>query len=79
MGLCKDCRWWTQWPADPPRAWGDCRIAESEDAGTPVIPRVASGQTRALARGYGGADAYLETLPDFGCVQFEAKEEMAHG
>lgn len=79
-GLCRDCRHWrpyadedtVPWPTEglypqPPRGWGFCHLAEMRDA----RPMVES----TLAFGYDGEKYVggLQTAPEFGCVQFEAR------
>ena len=76
MGNCKDCRWWRKKTDDE---WGYCLLTETSD-GEPLLRRdapVTRNKARAMGQiryPEGVLEAWLETLPDFGCVQFEAKQ-----
>lgn len=69
-GLCKDCEHWQ--PLNPEEesterrdfgeSWGRCKLTGRYD--------YRPGDTLALSSDYGT----LVTAPDFGCVQFEAKD-----
>jgi hypothetical protein len=76
-GLCKDCRHWetieeiralrlpvSDWNAD----FGMCRVANGE-SGNPE-----RREQKCFAEDGEHYKACLRTKPDFGCVQFEAKE-----
>jgi len=67
IGHCSDCRWWTDYPnADPNQKF--CALTETRDY-EPLHP-----ESRALPAGAGAHWKRLETRPDFGCVQWEAKD-----
>lgn len=70
MGRCRDCRFWTPTLA----AGGVCLLASWPDEmptggnGLPIL-------NKATAVGPNGlGPASLITSPDFGCIQFEARE-----
>lgn len=77
-GRCRDCTWWEPFVENDDYCpdWleyraglGYCEFTASKDR-TPLYPET-------LAWAEGGDDPYqhqLLTSPDFGCVQFEAKE-----
>lgn len=74
IGHCRDCRWWEQPGAYGPIDWKDTAHGLC-DLGT---NRAGEGldHRESKAAASSGGDAYvnvLVTLPDFGCVQFEAK------
>lgn len=56
-GTCGDCRWWDS--RFGPEGWGHCELAERDDS--------------PMFQAYGTEEAWLETLADFGCNQFEKK------
>ena len=80
MGNCKDCRHWT--PPGTPISLASQRtnyegFGECERTG---VEGGAGGQGRlALAYDDAGVFAILATKPEFGCVQFEAKEDVRPG
>lgn len=59
-GHCKDCKWWTD------KFW-----SQRKDSG--MCDR--SIQPGSLFEVNSDNEGILYTLPDFGCVQFESKEE----
>lgn len=70
---CKDCRWWSTehrlgWLSDRSDGRGHCERAESED-GQPV-----DKDSLAYTEDGESYRAILITAPDFGCVQFQARE-----
>jgi hypothetical protein len=86
MGHCKNCKWWAelqkvikpdwddhlfwQWREEvhtARRNWGYCRLAASTNFKANVT-------TLAYAEDAEGYRASFVTAPDFGCIQFEAKE-----
>jgi len=88
FGLCRDCKWWTP-PDEYTKGWGTCQLTVTHRWGSPgEYPeswvdedeegeRVPVDWPSWLARGNhdetGPTRAYLETRPDFGCVQWTAK------
>lgn len=84
MSNCKDCRWWERVDIEPDyqrsddvalvRNWGLCALTKSDMN----EPRTSSSLAFASNEGYEtDADqdrSVLVTAPDFGCVQFEARE-----
>jgi hypothetical protein len=81
MPRCRDCRWWArenprdlagEWREAFDAGYGACGVVGSPPYlnmhhGTPLDP--------AFLEGGDGAQMELMTLPDFGCVQFEARSE----
>ncbi len=73
-GLCRDCKWWNHdelWPLsadEEKRSWGKCELADN-DYGEPMHKN-----SKAVAVDGENYEARLTTAPDFGCVQFEARE-----
>ena len=65
MSHCKDCRNWVHEEGD---ATGDCFMTEA------VYGGAANKDSLAIASDASGYYAILQTKPDFGCVQFAAKE-----
>lgn len=66
-GYCKDCKWWELRPHSFREPWGRCLKTHNE----------RSEGEQSLAHAYTYAPdrtAFLLTHPDFGCVQWEAKE-----
>lgn len=76
MPRCRDCRWWAK-PAERP-----LEVVMTEDYaafhdGAGQCDRAFRGGLSpdgALAEEYFGYAGWLITRPDFGCVQFEAKD-----
>lgn len=71
MGSCKDCRWWD---ADGPTLMvrpttHACRLMESRP--TDSTPLFSTTKAIAWSDRYSGE---VLTEPDFGCVQYQAKE-----
>lgn len=75
-GRCKDCKWWQAYAE--PATWGACALAASTDHSdkhpqskmltwTRVRGPVVDSPIR-------GIETDLQTAPDFGCIQYEAKE-----
>lgn len=62
LGTCKDCRWW----GSHTQEWGKCELTVFFRSG------YKHPDSKAFAHGVGYSR--LGTAPDFGCVQFEAKE-----
>lgn len=67
-GSCKDCRHWYTHPCVKEKNIGSCQLATSSDA-QPDNP-----STLAWAEDTEQYSAWLNTKPEFGCVQFEEKE-----
>ena len=65
MNQCRDCRWWREYDWEPP--CGECDLANLLD-GKETHPG-----SKAFAAAVHG-ETWLETTPDFGCVQWEAKD-----
>lgn len=74
-GRCRDCQWW----GDDERRYFDgddrysdgyrvCRLADSDGV------RPCNEQTKAYAIDAESFIGNLLTAPDFGCVQFEARD-----
>lgn len=59
MGRCRDCKWWDPPFTDDDTKYGICELAISDSD---------ESMMRAFA-----PSSDVETKPDFGCVQFEAK------
>jgi hypothetical protein len=68
---CDNCRHWIKWTLSPDKAIAICGIAGSYD-GEPC-----EASYKAYARDSAKYAAVLVTAPDFGCVQFEAKGQLA--
>lgn len=68
MGFCKDCRWWEAVGANNPQP-GMCSLVEA-DNGIPSLA-VVSMYDNDLGDLESGL---LFTAPNFGCVQFSARE-----
>ena len=68
-GTCKDCKWWEL--LQEKDGWGECLMALTKNG--------AAEQEDTLAVAYAPLDdvrwGVLATAPDFGCVQFENKNE----
>ncbi len=63
-GLCKDCRFWdAEYVKDfvKPQGWGSCELADL-DAYPDALMDVEN------------RPGWLKTAPNFGCVEFEAKD-----
>lgn len=76
-GLCKDCRHWLT-TADTytvPTGWGECDKTwlQADAAGGGYAGAGMPKGTLAMATDWSAYKAVLQTHPDFGCVQFEAK------
>lgn len=79
MGNCKDCRFWYPTHVLSRTGWktqmicGNMSVAfdaildPEEDGNTAICVRVLDDS---------GLDAWLMTAPDFGCVNFEAKNDV---
>ncbi len=68
-GRCATCRHWIA-PADGEGPWGGCAMVRVHN----TIPE----RPDSLALAWGGDstdEAGLETAPDFGCVQYERRED----
>lgn len=65
MGHCTDCRWW-----EPTTPYGMCRRLTGDSR----MRLPAEGALAVIECFDPHDEAVLLTLPDFGCVQFEAKE-----
>lgn len=73
MTRCKDCKWWT-----PPDYLHPLHTGASSVMGCCELTRLEHEDFRyakslAVAVEHDGISAVLNTSPDFGCVQFEAK------
>jgi hypothetical protein len=77
IGYCKDCKFWDEHKPDEDeeeffeerrRNWGFCRLGESR-GGEPITEG-----TLVYASDSEMYIAHLETRPEFGCIQFQAKE-----
>lgn len=82
MERCETCRHWDRkrfahyepYDKDEPDAgWGSCILADSTNS-DPEHP-----STLALALDLESCVVQLRTAPNFGCVQWQAKEEEARG
>lgn len=71
-GLCKDCKWWNILKNEADGVYGECALThrfenslfhESKAVALAIVVELEVQKA-----------ATLLTLPDFGCVQFEAKE-----
>lgn len=73
-GRCETCRWWVMWSNaawSPPEHRKDWRVCElMSPAGYSEEPKYP--QSKAFVD---DDHAGVYTAPDFGCVQWEAKEE----
>lgn len=67
MKICKTCKWWHKEPCT--KDWGHC-TKTAVDEGKPVCP-----DSKAQAWDVEGFYTVLQTREDFGCVQWEAREE----
>lgn len=64
MNTCKDCKWWRDgWWAYNGHLLKECHLIKDPDS--PIVP--ASD---------GGEELSLMTRPDFGCIKWEAKDEV---
>lgn len=63
-GICSGCKWWTK---DLNKEWGTCKLTKTNSGET-------LHETKAAAMDWESYYAILHTAPDFGCVQFQAKE-----
>ena len=71
MGRCLDCRWWGPSRAAP-TVHGRCRAASNDP-----LREEESPMGRHISKALVQSDdlrAYLQTMADFGCVQFEAND-----
>lgn len=70
FGYCKNCHWWTKRSENDTQN-GYCDLATSDwgDADHP--------ESLAIARDSEPHSAWLETSPDFGCVQWKERTENA--
>ena len=72
MGNCRDCKHWDK--GAPMGGWGLCALGHSAFG----VARYSEPQySDSLAYAQGGGDhwgAWLNTKPDFGCVQWAAKK-----
>lgn len=68
---CRTCRWWKQAAYVDEPGWGACVLA---GYCTGDEPRHRKHGQLAIAQDFESYQAWLETAPDFGCVQWEAKD-----
>lgn len=67
-GYCRDCKWWTAPLCPESDPYGGCEVIDDSADGNNAL---------AVIHGYDGFDGgELWTKPDFGCVQFEPKEQV---
>lgn len=64
MNTCSTCRWWNQYRQD----LGSCELTEG--SGSPAHP-----ESKAWAADSELYSAVLNTKPDFGCNQWDGKDE----
>lgn len=80
VGYCRDCKWWEQDSAILTAfEWGSCAMTGQRfDIDYDPAP-VDHPESKALAdsgtRIDGVVEVWLNTAPDFGCVQFQPKEQ----
>lgn len=67
-GLCKDCKFWNVASDLKDDNMCICDRANAKQ-GEPEDPN-----TKAYADGVDGWSSWLKTAPDFGCIQFEARD-----
>jgi hypothetical protein len=66
---CNHFRLWDGYPGDYPEGWGLCsRITSETDPEEPT--------TKAVVHQQWESDGILAVAPDFGCVQYEPKEDQ---
>jgi len=65
---CETCKWWGP---SVRKGWGQCMLCRS------VLREATHEGSRAVAIDSESWQAWLETRPDFGCVQWEPCEEAA--
>ncbi len=67
---CKDCKWWEKKAYTLNPEWGECELTKTEDE--------KQLHKESMAATYDGEwfPNALECSPDFGCVQFEVKNEL---
>ena len=77
IGRCKDCKWWNHiadtWAHE--RGWGACDALSSD---VETVAPLAMSKNFDFDRREWEPDRWsntIHTAPDFGCVQFEAKEQ----
>lgn len=72
MSHCKDCKHFVEriedTYIDPPTGFGMCSITETH------ANRVGDSSRLAFAQDADEYNAWLVVAPEFGCVQFEAKD-----
>lgn len=62
---CKTCRHWNNPITLSPPGWGSCKMASS-DCTLPTLAKAEDWENYA---------AWLRTAPEFGCLQWEAKDD----
>ena len=62
-GLCKDCKWWSKEHYKSSADTGVCERDEEDGVGYEAVDE------------YNYYDCFLRTHEDFGCIQFEPKEQ----
>lgn len=67
-GYCKDCRWWGTPSEGLVGDWASCQKIDSRRVEAGLLT-VLVGRRVSLEP----SPVWLETAPNFGCVQFEAK------
>lgn len=67
-GRCETCKWWETWRGQDPSAWSSCRLTAI------VEDKALFAETKAKVSNLPNTYGVLKTAPDFGCVQWEAKE-----
>jgi hypothetical protein len=65
---CEDCQFWEKPDPKWKEEWGTCSRADGADGAPTVVG------TKFYASDCSGYAAGLNTKPDFGCVEFKAKE-----
>ncbi len=78
MGRCETCRWWTQ-------DFGQCLLLSETplyQATVKMPPTLVDRKAKmdqlalTIGLGQGSEGSYLDTAPDFGCVQHDPREDM---
>lgn len=83
MNRCKDCKWW-QFNPNHDEIWGSCKLTQRAEPNQWNLQKCATHEWMgeynipksrlAWAMDHEDYQAILRTHPDFGCVQWEAKE-----